>query len=72
MMFAKNDILVEGGVRIESLVDHECTTSTKDLRLYQCMEHSNEYTFNKSALDYDYVVDYFNQQYGYKRNSRKW
>jgi hypothetical protein len=27
MMFAQNDILAEEGVRIESLMDHECTTS---------------------------------------------
>lgn len=72
MIFAQNDIKIEEGVRIESLIDHECTTSTRDIKLYECMEHSTEYTFNKTAIDYEYVVEYFNQQYGYKRNSRRW
>ena len=72
MIFAQNDIVTEEGARIESLMDHECTTSKKDIRLYQCMEHTTDYTFNKTNIDYDYVIDYFNYQYGYKRNSRKW
>jgi len=72
MMFAHKDITIMEGSKIESLIDHECTTSKRDIRLYQCMEHTTEATFDLPNINYEYVVEYFNRQYGYKRNSRKW
>jgi len=75
MMFAHKNIDVMDGAKIESLMDYECTTSKKDIGLYQCMNTmygTTEDTSNMSSINYDYVVDYFNHQYGYKRNSRKY
>lgn len=72
MIFAHKDITIMEGAKIESLIDHECTTSKRDIKLYQCMEHTTEATFDFPSINYEYVIEYFNRQYGYKRNSRKW
>lgn len=72
MMFAHRNIEVGGGAKIESLMDNECTTTKRDIGLYQCMEHTSEATFDLDSINYEYIVEYFNRQYGYKKNSRKY
>ena len=72
MMFSHKDITIMEGSKIDSLISHECTTTKRDIGLYQCMEHTTEATFDMDSIDYDYVIEYFNRQYGYKKNSRKY
>ena len=51
MMFAQKDITIMENTKIDSLIAHECTTSKRDIKLYQCMEHTTEATFNMSSID---------------------
>jgi hypothetical protein len=51
MMYASKDITIMEGAKIESLIDHECTTSRKDIKLYQCMEHTTEATFDLESIN---------------------